>query len=184
LYISAQIFRAVSSQASAAISSSRTAGVFQSSPRAYGHSAFGQDQDAPVVRNPVAGKHLINLGDRLGGCGVARGVAVGDAADARRGEPFVSSFRPYPMATEVSSGDIRRHRLSRAGDRQLSSELCPACHGHTPDQKSDPGTGLLPAETSHRQIHKKAMRCIKLRVADVVYRTMISDNETSLVPTR
>ena len=31
--------------------------------------------------------------------------------------------------------------------------------------------------------HKEAMRCLKRRLADVVYRTMIRDTETSLLPT-
>jgi transposase len=31
--------------------------------------------------------------------------------------------------------------------------------------------------------HKEALRCLKRRLADVVYRIMIRDTETSLIPT-
>jgi len=31
--------------------------------------------------------------------------------------------------------------------------------------------------------HKEAMRCLKRRLADVVYRTMIRDTDASLLPT-
>jgi transposase len=44
--------------------------------------------------------------------------------------------------TDVSSGDVVRHRLSRAGDRQLI--LClPQRHGPYPDSAGHPRQGLL-----------------------------------------
>ena len=36
---------------------------------------------------------------------------------------------------------------------------------------------------SRRQTHKKAMRCLKRRLADVVCHTMTHNTETSLTPT-
>ncbi|MET7952302.1 IS110 family transposase [Micromonospora sp. NPDC005324] len=62
-----------------------------------------------------------------------------------------STFASYcgVAPIEVSSADVQRHRLSRAGDRQLNYALHVMAMG--PDQTSDPRQGLLPAQTSRRQ---------------------------------
>ncbi|MEI2786574.1 MAG: IS110 family transposase [Candidatus Nanopelagicales bacterium] len=60
---------------------------------------------------------------RITGIGpVIAGRLLGRTGDPRR-FPSGGHFASYAGAApiEVSSGDIRRHRLSRAGDRQLNS---------------------------------------------------------------
>ena len=81
---------------------------------------------------------------------------------------------------EVSSGDVVRHRLSRAGDRQLNYAL----HVMALSQiRSDsPGRSYYQRQRAAGKSHKEAMRCLKRRLADVVYRTMSNDSVSSLSP--
>ncbi|MDX2709963.1 IS110 family transposase [Streptomyces sp. PA03-6a] len=80
---------------------------------------------------------------------------------------------------EVSSGDVKRHRLSRAGDRQLNSAL----HVMAITQIRHPtaGQAYYQRKRSEGKGHKEALRCLKRRLADVVYRTMLRDRDTSLI---
>lgn len=77
----------------------------------------------------------------------------------RSAAAFASYCGAAPL--EASSDDAKRHRLSRHEDRQLN----PALHiiGHHPN----------PPPT---------LRCLKRRLCDVVYPTMIVDSVTSLIP--
>ncbi|HEX9175743.1 MAG TPA: IS110 family transposase [Mycobacterium sp.] len=72
---------------------------------------------------------------------------AGDVGRFRSAAAFASYTGTAPI--EVSSGDVVRHRLSRAGDRQL--KLLPARHGHHPSPPRHPWQGLLPEETIRRQ---------------------------------
>ncbi|MFG1917054.1 hypothetical protein [Micromonospora sp. NPDC048898] len=56
-------------------------------------------------------------------------------------------------------------------------------HGHGPDQTSDPGRDYYQRKRAAGKSHKEAVCCLKRRLSDVVYRTMIKDTETSLLPT-
>ncbi|MEU5786314.1 transposase [Micromonospora purpureochromogenes] len=62
-----------------------------------------------------------------------------------------SAFASYcgVAPIEVSSGDIQRHRLSRAGDRQLNYALHVMAMAQI--KRATPRSGLLPAQTSRRQ---------------------------------
>jgi transposase len=94
-----------------------------------------------------------------------------------------SAFASYCGAApiEVSSGDIQRHRLSRAGDRQLNYALHVMAMAQI--KRATPGRVYYQGKRAAGKTHKEAMRCLKRRLADVVYRTMIHDLETSLAPT-
>jgi transposase len=46
-----------------------------------------------------------------------------------------------------------------------------------------PGRGYYQRKRAAEKSHKEAMRCLKRRLSDVVYRTMISDSASSLSPT-
>jgi transposase len=78
---------------------------------------------------------------------------------------------------EVSSGDVVRHRLSRAGDRQLNYAL--HVIAITQIRRDTTGRTYYQAKRAAGKNHKEALRCLKQRLADVVYRTMIRDTETS-----
>ncbi|MEU6341891.1 transposase [Streptomyces sp. NPDC046977] len=77
------------------------------------------------------------------------------------------------------SGDVKRHRLSRTGDRQLNSAL----HVMAITQIRHPtaGQAYYQRKRAEGKGHKEALRCLKRRLADVVYRTMIRDRDTSLI---
>jgi transposase len=75
---------------------------------------------------------------------------------------------------EASSGNRRRHRLSRRGNRQLNYAL----HVMAVVQISHPGPG---ADYYHRKLAegkstKEALRSLKRRLSDVVYRQLVLDH--------
>jgi transposase len=74
---------------------------------------------------------------------------------------------------DVSSGDVVRHRLSRAGDRQLN--LCLHVMALTQIRQDTPGRTYCLRKRADRKGHKEAMRCLKRRLSDVVYRQLRHD---------
>jgi transposase len=78
---------------------------------------------------------------------------------------------------EVSSGDVVRHRLSRAGDRQLN--FCLHIMAITQIRRDTAGrTYYLRKRTSGKN-HNEAMRCLKRRLSDVVYRQLLDDTNST-----
>ena len=71
----------------------------------------------------------------------------------------------------VSSGDVIRHRLSRAGDRQLN--LCLHVMALAQIRQDTPGRAYHLRKRSLGKSHKEAMRCLKRRLSDVVYRQLL-----------
>ena len=97
--------------------------------------------------------------------------------------PTAAHFASYTGAApvEVASGERTRHRLSRAGDRQLNHALhiialvqvgTPGCAGHPYFRRK-----LAEGKTT-----REAMRCLKRRIADHVWRVMISDEQARQQP--
>jgi transposase len=97
----------------------------------------------------------------------------------RSADAFASYAGVAPI--EVSSGDVVRHRLSRAGDRQLNYAL--HVIAITQIRRDTPGRTYYQVKRASGKSHKEALRCLKRRLADAVYRTMIRDTETSLITT-
>jgi transposase len=94
-----------------------------------------------------------------------------------------SAFANYAGAApvEIASAEKSRHRLSRHGDRQLNSALhtiaitqirIPSSRGHR-YYKSKIAEGKTPRE---------AARCLKRRLADHLWRTMINDERRAAGP--
>jgi transposase len=79
---------------------------------------------------------------------------------------------------EVSSGDVQCHRLSRAGDRQLNYAL--HVMAITQIRYETAGKTYYQRKRATGKSHKEALRCLKRRLADVIYRTMIRDTVSSL----
>ncbi|WP_433304241.1 IS110 family transposase [Actinoplanes sp. CA-030573] len=103
---------------------------------------------------------------------------TGSVSRFRSESAFASFCGVAPI--EVSSGDVQRHRLSRAGDRQLNYAL----HVMAMTQTQRPTSGRdYQRKRAARKTHREAMRCLKRRLADVIFRTMLKDTETSLLPT-
>lgn len=101
---------------------------------------------------------------------------IGHAGDVTRFESK-SHFASYTgtAPVEASSGDVRRHRLNRAGNRQLNTALHTAAIVQTRD-------GGLGREHYDRKIiemktPKEAQRSLKRQLANVVYRHLVVDHQ-------
>ncbi len=92
--------------------------------------------------------------------------------------PFESKshFASYTgtAPVEASSGDLRRHRLNRAGNRQLNTALhtaaiLQACDG-------GPGRQHYDRKIAELKTPKEAQRSLKRQLANVVYRRLLDDH--------
>jgi transposase len=76
---------------------------------------------------------------------------------------------------DASSGDQVRHRLSRAGNRRLNHAL----HMMAVTQIRQPGSGgraYYERKRLEGKTPKEALRCLKRRLSDLVYRQMLADH--------
>ena len=89
---------------------------------------------------------------------------VGDVHRFRSAATFASYTGTAPI--EVSSGDVVRHRLSRAGDRQLN--CCLHTMAITQLQRDCPGRTYYLRKRADGKSHKEALRCLKRRLSDVL----------------
>lgn len=90
--------------------------------------------------------------------------------------PSAAHFASYAgtAPVEVASGDYSRHRLSRAGDRQLNCAL----HLVALEQRRHGiggGDVYFARKLADGKSPREAMRCLKRRLSDRVYRVMLSD---------
>ncbi|WP_433296181.1 transposase [Pseudonocardia sp. CA-142604] len=76
-------------------------------------------------------------------------------------------------AQRAFSGDVVRHRLSRVGDRQLNYAL--HVMATTQIRHDTPGRACYRRKRAAGKSHKEALRCLKRRLSDVVYRTLVRD---------
>lgn len=87
-----------------------------------------------------------------------------------------ASFASYAGAApiEVASADKARHRLSRGGDRQLNAALHTVAitQIRTPDSR---GHAYYNTKIAQGKTPREARRCLKRRLADHIWRTMITD---------
>jgi transposase len=99
---------------------------------------------------------------------------VGHVADVRR-FPSAAHFASYcgvaPIA--ASSGQVVRHRLSRAGDRQLNWALHVMATCQARQHPAGRAYYLRKRAEGHSDL--EALRCLKRRLADVVYRHLLRD---------
>ena len=108
----------------------------------------------------------------IGPSGAAR--LLGDIADigrfADKGR-FASWNGTAPL--EASSGDQRRHRLSRAGNRRINRVLHVMAIVQL--RHDTPGRAYYRRRLAEGKTRMEAMRCLKRRLSDVVYRQMVRD---------
>jgi transposase len=74
---------------------------------------------------------------------------------------------------DASSGDQKRHRLSRGGNRQINTVLhmmAVVQLRHATEGRSYYDRKIAAGKSSN-----EAMRCLKRRLSDIVYRTMLND---------
>lgn len=80
---------------------------------------------------------------------------------------------------DASSGDHVRHRLSRAGNRQINRTL----HIMATVQLRNPteGRAYFDRKKAGGKTSMEAMRCLKRRLSDIVYRHLVDDAVTAMM---
>lgn len=110
----------------------------------------------------------------IGPSGAAR--LIGDIGDigrfASRGH-FASWNGTAPI--EASSGDQKRHRLSRAGNRRINRVL--HIMAVVQLRRDTDGRAYYRRKLAAGKTPMEAVRCLKRRLSDVVYRQMLRDAE-------
>ena len=74
---------------------------------------------------------------------------------------------------EASSGPTKRHRLNPRGNRQLNHALHMAAV--TQVRNDTPGRAYYLRKQAQGQSRKEAMRALKRRISDAVYRQLLAD---------
>ena len=119
----------------------------------------------------ATGTSLLDL-KGIGPSGAARLlVEVGDIIRFPDKNHFASWNGTAPI--DASSGDHVRHRLSRAGNRQINRVL----HIMATVQLRNPteGRAYFDRKKNSGKTSMEAMRCLKRRLSDLVYRQMVND---------
>lgn len=90
--------------------------------------------------------------------------------------PTASAFANYAgvAPVEVASADRARHRLPRGGDRQLNYALHLVALTQV-RMRGSKGRAYYDMKVAAGKTHNEAMRCLKRRLADHVWRIMITD---------
>jgi transposase len=123
----------------------------------------------------ATGTSLMNL-NGIGPSGGARLlVEVGDITRFPDRDHFASWNGTAPI--DASSGDQVRHRLSRAGNRQINR----AIHIMATVQLRNPteGRAYFDRRKADGKTSTEAMRALKRRLSNIVYRTMLDDAITA-----
>lgn len=137
--------------------------------RIYARSKAADKELAALVR--ATGTSLMDLRG-IGPSGAARLlVEVGDITRFPSKAHFASWSGTAPI--DASSGDNVRHRLSRKGNRQINRVL----HIQATVQLRNPTDGreYFDRRRAEGKTSMEAMRALKRRLSDVVYRTMLND---------
>ena len=108
----------------------------------------------------------------IGPAGAARILAdVGDVARFADRNRFASWTGTAPL--EASSGENVRHRLSRAGNRRMNHVLHIAAIVQI--RHDTPGRAYYRRKLAEGKSPMEALRCLKRRLSDVVYRQLVAD---------
>lgn len=134
-------------------------------------SSVADQISAAVADSGTTLTKLHGIGDLLAAKIIARTAGI---HRFRSAAAFASYCGVAPL--EASSGDVKRHRLSRHGDRQLNSAL--HIMAITQIRHQTEGRIYYQRKRAEGKSHKEALR----RLCDVVYRTMLRDSVTSLIP--
>ena len=117
------------------------------------------------------GSHLMDI-HGIGPAGAARILAdVGDVARFADRNHFASWTGTAPI--DASSGEHVRHRLSRAGNRRLNHVLHIAAVVQLRNDTA--GRAYFRRKREAGKTGLEAIRCVKRRLSDVVYRQLVAD---------
>lgn len=91
--------------------------------------------------------------------------------------PTKAHFASYTGTApiEASSGEVVRHRLSRGGNRQLNHCLHMAAIVQV--RHDTPGRAYYLRKRAEGKSEKEALRCLKRRISDAVFRVLCMDEE-------
>ena len=110
----------------------------------------------------------------IGPAGAARILAdVGDVARFGDRNHFASWTGTAPI--DASSGEQIRHRLSRAGNRRMNHVLYIAAFVQL--RHDTPGRAYYRRKLAAGKTPMEAMRCLKRRLSDAVYRQLRADSQ-------
>ena len=119
----------------------------------------------------ATGSHLMDI-HGIGPAGAARILAdVGDVARFPDRNHFASWTGTAPI--DASSGQHIRHRLSRAGNRRINHVLYMA--GIVQLRNDTPGRAYYRRKLAGGKTSMEAMRCLRRRLSDAVYRQLVAD---------
>jgi transposase len=109
---------------------------------------------------------------------IGAAIILGSVGDIGR-FPTAGHFASYNATApiEASSGDRRRHRLNPRGNRKLNHAL----HIAAVTQLRYPGEGrdYYQKKLAEGKTSKEAIRALKRRISDVVYRRLLADARRS-----
>jgi transposase len=100
---------------------------------------------------------------------------VGDVARFTNRNRFASWTGTAPL--DASSGEQIRHRLSRAGNRKMNHMLHIAAA--TQVRLDTPGRAYFRRKLAEGKTRMEAMRCVKRRITDAVYRQLLADSRAA-----
>ena len=96
---------------------------------------------------------------------------VGDIGRFRSKHHFAAHTGTAPL--EASRGQVIRHRLSRAGDRKLNHALYMMAMVQV--RRPSAGQAYYRRKRAEGKSPKEALRCLKRRLSDAVYRCLLAD---------
>jgi transposase len=137
--------------------------------RVYGRKKAANKELAALIKQTGTGLSGLH---GIGPSGAARLLAgVGDITRFPAKGHFASWTGTAPI--DASSGDNVRHRLSRGGNRQINMAL----HMMAVVQlrNATQGRAYYDRKVAAGKTPNEAMRCLKRRLSDIVYRTMLDD---------
>jgi transposase len=102
---------------------------------------------------------------------------VGDIGRFPSKHHFAAHTGTAPL--EASSGQVVRHRLSRAGDRKLNHALYVMAMVQV--RRPNAGQAYYRRKRAEGKSPKEALRCLKRRLSDAVYRCLLADRRSSAV---
>jgi transposase len=128
--------------------------------------------DERIVEAVTAAK--TSLTDIVGIGAVLAATIIGHAGDitrfADRGH-FASYAGVAPI--EASSGDVRRHRLSRRGNRRLNAAIHMVALGQISHRSF--GRDYYDRKLAEGKTRREALRALKRQLANVIWRHLVAD---------
>jgi transposase len=140
------------------------------------------DLERIYARSKAADKELIELLSRTGttltdlhgigpSCAARLLVEVGDITRFPDSDHFASWNGTAPI--DASSGEHVRHRLSRGGNRQINRVL--HIMATVQLRTATEGRAYYDRKKAGGKTSMEAMRCLKGRLSDLVYRQLVAD---------